>query len=160
MCKYSYPAIFKKEYSLYIGRFPDLNCCISFGHSFEDAYEMAEEELVLLLYALELEQRRLPPPTSIDDLRRHCRDIVLLVTTDTASFPHQRITQKRLASQGVFVLTFIPLHQGFYVPLFAQAAQWSRTPFSIRSAVSASISSPHCGHVPFRAPAKRRPAPP
>ena len=55
MCKYSYPAIFKKEYSLYIGRFPDLNCCISFGHSFEDAYEMAEEELVLLLYALELE---------------------------------------------------------------------------------------------------------
>ena len=85
MCKYSYPAIFKKEYSLYIGRFPDLNCCIPFGHSFEDAYEMAEEELVLLLYALELEQRRLPPPTSIDDLRRHCRDIVLLVTTDTAS---------------------------------------------------------------------------
>ena len=85
MCKYSYPAVFKKECSMYVGRFPDLDCLISFGHSFEDAYEMAEEELVLLLYDMEIERRRLPRPTPLKDIRHQRNDIVLLMTTDTAS---------------------------------------------------------------------------
>lgn len=85
MCKYSYPAVFKKECSLYIGHFPDLDCCISFGHSFEEAYEMAEEELMLDLYRLEWKRGGFPQPTPLKNVRHQTGDIVLLVTSDTAS---------------------------------------------------------------------------
>lgn len=83
MCQYSYPAVFKKEHTLYIGHFPDLDCPIAFGHSFEDAYEMAEEELLLLLYDREAGHKSIPHPTPAGKIAEEQGNIVLVIMIDT-----------------------------------------------------------------------------
>ncbi|WP_066686560.1 type II toxin-antitoxin system HicB family antitoxin [Christensenella intestinihominis] len=83
MCKYSYPAVFKKECSMYIGHFPDLECPVSFGHSLEDAYEMAEEELSIYLYGMEAAHVPLPHP-SVGGRIPSRGENVIFICVDTA----------------------------------------------------------------------------
>ncbi len=63
MRKISYPAVFEpsgKGYSVY---FPDLDGCISFGNSFEEAQSEAADALGLHLYGMEKDGDKIPAPS-------------------------------------------------------------------------------------------------
>lgn len=86
MTKYIYPAIFTKEDEGYSVVFPDLESCYTQGDTLEDAMEMAEDVLSLVLYEYEKKQRIIPLPTSIKEIETSEREIVSLVMGDTMEY--------------------------------------------------------------------------
>lgn len=64
MAKYAYPAIFTKEDIGYSVVFKDLEGCYTCGESLEEAIEMAEDALALVLYGYEIEDKPIPAPGS------------------------------------------------------------------------------------------------
>ncbi len=65
MAKYTYPAVFTPEsdggYSV---TFPDIKGCYTCGDNLEDAIEMAEDALALVMYEYEKEHRPIPGPSN------------------------------------------------------------------------------------------------
>jgi predicted RNase H-like HicB family nuclease len=61
MAKYAYPAIFTREddgkYSVV---FPDIENCFTGGNDMEDALDMAEDALCLMLYGMEEGGKAIP----------------------------------------------------------------------------------------------------
>ena len=51
--KYIYPAVFEKENDLYSVYFPDVEGCYTSGEGLEDAINMAEDALSLMLFHME-----------------------------------------------------------------------------------------------------------
>ena len=86
MTKYIYPAIFTKEDEGYSVVFPDLESCYTQGDTLEDAMEMAEDVLSLVLYEYEKKQRIIPLPTSIKEIETSEREIISLVMGDTMEY--------------------------------------------------------------------------
>lgn len=86
MTKYIYPAIFTKEDEGYSVVFPDLESCYTQGDTLEDAMEMAEDVLSLVLYEYEKKQRIIPLPTPIKEIETSEREIVSLVMGDTMEY--------------------------------------------------------------------------
>lgn len=65
MAKYAYPAVFtREENGQYSVVFHDLEGCYTCGDSLEEALEMAEDVLALVLYGYESDAREIPAPGS------------------------------------------------------------------------------------------------
>ena len=90
MAKYIYPAIFTKEddggYSVV---FPDLESCYTCGDTLEQAMDMAEDCLALVLYGYETDQKEIPAASSIDSISTSSDEFVTLIKCDTLSYRKQ-----------------------------------------------------------------------
>lgn len=90
MAKYIYPAIFTKEedggYSVV---FPDLESCYTCGDTLEQAMDMAEDCLALVLYGYETDQKEIPVASSIDSISTNSDEFVSLIKCDTLSYRKQ-----------------------------------------------------------------------
>lgn len=86
MAKYIYPAIFTKEGEAYTVRFPDLESCYTQGDNLQDAYEMAEDVLCLMLYNLEEEKAKIPAASETFEIKAGENEFVSLVACDTLEY--------------------------------------------------------------------------
>lgn len=90
MAKYIYPAVFTKEddggYSVV---FPDLESCYTCGDTLEQAMDMAEDCLALVLYGYETDQKQIPAASSIDSISTNSDEFVSLIKCDTLSYRKQ-----------------------------------------------------------------------
>lgn len=86
MAKYIYPAIFKKENSIYTVCFPDFDSCYTQGDSLQDAYEMASDILCLTLYNLEEENVTVPSASEISEIKTEKDEFISLVSCDTIEY--------------------------------------------------------------------------
>lgn len=86
MAKYIYPAIFTKEGEFYTVRFPDLENCYTQGDNLQDAYEMAEDVLCLMLYNLEEEKAKIPAASETFEIKAGENEFVSLVACDTLEY--------------------------------------------------------------------------
>ena len=88
--KYIYPAVFTKEedggYSVV---FPDLESCYTCGDSLEQAMDMAEDCLSLVLYGYETDKKEIPNASSIDSITTNSDEFVSLIKCDTLSYRKQ-----------------------------------------------------------------------
>lgn len=88
--KYIYPAVFTKEedggYSVV---FPDLESCYTCGDSLEQAMDMAEDCLALVLYGYETDKKEIPNASSIDSITTNSDEFVSLIKCDTLSYRRQ-----------------------------------------------------------------------
>ena len=82
--KYIYPAVFtsEKDGSFSVS-FPDLEGCCTFGNNLQDALDMAEDALCLMLYDMEVDGREIPSPSTINALALKPDDFASLVHCDT-----------------------------------------------------------------------------
>ena len=70
MAKYVYPAVFTKEDNgQYSVVFKDLEGCYTCGDSIEQAIEMAEDALALVLYGYEAEKKEIPVPSARESIK-------------------------------------------------------------------------------------------
>ncbi len=84
MAKYVYPAIFtEEENNQYSVVFPDLEGCYTCGNSLEDAMEMAEDALALVLYGYEVDKKVIPVPSKSTALSISSGEFINLVKCDT-----------------------------------------------------------------------------
>lgn len=86
MAKYVYPAVFKKEGSLYSVVFPDFESCYTQGENLADACEMAEDVLCLTLYGLEEKDAVIPAPSDINNVTTGVDSFASLVSCDTLEY--------------------------------------------------------------------------
>lgn len=86
MAKYIYPAIFAKDGEFYTVRFPDLEGCYTQGEDLQDAYEMAEDVLCLMLYDLEEEGESIPLASEVSAIKTEKGEFVSLVSCDTLEY--------------------------------------------------------------------------
>lgn len=84
--KYLYPAVFEKEGSTYCVYFPDIAGCNTFGENLQNAFEMAEDALCLMLYDMEESGKQIPSPSDIKKLRYEGNGFVSLISCDTAEY--------------------------------------------------------------------------
>ena len=91
--KYVYPAIFTKENSQYSVEFPDLPGCITCGDSLEEAIEMAEDALALVLFTHEKNDSAIPEPSEIGWLNPGENEFASYVACDTLEY-HKRNSNK------------------------------------------------------------------
>lgn len=84
--KYCFPAVFVKEDAGYSVEFPDIENCFTCGETLEEAMEMAEDALAMML--TDMEDKKQPIPTASEPRRIDApKDaIVSLVLADTAEY--------------------------------------------------------------------------
>lgn len=86
---YIYPAVFEPEkeggYSVY---FPDIPGCYTDGANLEEAMNMAEDALCLMLYHLEEEHQNIPKASDIQAVKAEAGDqnFVSFVKCDTLNY--------------------------------------------------------------------------
>lgn len=85
MAKYIYPAIFEPEESGISVYFPDIQGCYTSGETLEEAMNMAEDALCLMLYDMEEDHREIPTPSTLEQVKTGIKDnsFVSLVKCDT-----------------------------------------------------------------------------
>ena len=87
MAKYIYPAVFTNEddggYSIY---FPDIEGCYTNGDDLQDAHDMANDVLCLMLYQLEESGESIPKPTEIKNIETDNDSFVTLISADTIEY--------------------------------------------------------------------------
>jgi len=87
MAKYVYPALFElNELGGYCVNFPDIQGGYTEGKDLEEAKEMAQDVLCLVLYNHEVHGNEIPPPTKVSMLRISEGVIVSLVSCDTGHY--------------------------------------------------------------------------
>lgn len=86
MAKYIYPAIFTKEEKFYTVRFPDLEGCYTQGKTLQEAYEMAEDVMCLMLYDMEEDKADIPAATETQSVKAGENEFVSLVSCDTIEY--------------------------------------------------------------------------
>lgn len=89
MSKYLYPAIFSPEGDACNVSFPDLEGCYTFGDSLQNAYDMAEDALCLMLYDMEESSAEIPEASNITDIHHGDNEFVSLVACDTVYYREQ-----------------------------------------------------------------------
>ena len=70
----NYTAIIEKDSGQYIVSFPDLQGCMTFAESLEDAYESARELLPVYLEAMYENKKNIPEPTRYEDVASVAED--------------------------------------------------------------------------------------
>lgn len=102
MAKYVYPAILQKyEDGSYCVKFPDLEGCYTQGENLQDALEMAEDALSLMLYDMEMDNKEIPKPTDLNEIKTN--EYVTLVMCDTMEY------RKKYNNKSVKKTLSIPL---------------------------------------------------
>lgn len=86
MAKYIYPAVFAKDEDFYIVHFPDVENCFTQGEDLQDAFEMAEDVLCLMLYTYEEKGIAVPPVSDVADIKTEPGEFVSLVSCDTLEY--------------------------------------------------------------------------
>ncbi len=86
MAKYIFPAVFKEDDTGFSVYFSDIENVVTCGDTLEEAYEMAEDVLSLMLLDMEESKIPIPKPTNPNDVIREPKDIVSLVSADTAVY--------------------------------------------------------------------------
>ena len=103
---YIYPAVFELEedggYSVY---FPDIPGCYTDGNSLEEAMDMAEDALCLMLYHMEEEHQEIPKASDIQKVKMKVGDrtFVSLIKCDTLNyrkFYNNKAVRKSLTVPG------------------------------------------------------------
>ena len=91
MAKYIYPAVIVEEDDCFQVSFPDFDGINTFGKDLQEAYDMAEDALSLMLYDIEDTDGVIPAASDINAIRKkHKTDIVTLVSCDTIVYREQR----------------------------------------------------------------------
>ena len=86
MSKNIYPAIFTNEDGIFTVHFPDFESCYTQGESLEEACEMAEDVLALILYNMEENHIRFPIASDIKSIQTAENQFASLICCDTASY--------------------------------------------------------------------------
>ena len=86
MAKYVFPAIFTPDDGGYSVSFPDVEGVYTCGDTLEEAYEMAEDALSVMLLDMEECGQAIPATTNPNDVARETDEIVSLVHADTAEY--------------------------------------------------------------------------
>lgn len=86
MAKYAFPAVFTPEEEGYSIVFPDLEGCYTCGDDMEDALEMAEDALALVLYGYEKDRRVIPSPSDRTKIPLKEGEFVNYVACDTMAY--------------------------------------------------------------------------
>ena len=86
MAKYIYPAVFEKEGDQYSISFPDLPNCFTQGEDLQDALEMAQDALCLVLYHREKDGKEIPAATDIKKIKVSDNVFVTLIDCDTFEY--------------------------------------------------------------------------
>jgi predicted RNase H-like HicB family nuclease len=85
--KYVYPAIFTpEENGGYSVVFPDLDGCYTCGDDLQDALEMAEDALALVLYGYETDGRAVPAPSSPSSFALKTDEFTNFISCDTMEY--------------------------------------------------------------------------
>ena len=89
--KYVYPAIFTEEESgMYSVVFPDIKNCYTVGNDLNDAIEMAEDVLALMLCEYENRKKPIPKPSKVRDIKVNGdNEFVSLIACDTLEYRRQ-----------------------------------------------------------------------
>lgn len=106
--KYIYPAVLSLDMTdeafpngVYLISFPDLPNCYTSGETLEEAYEMAEDVLNMVLCGMERDKEEIPVPTSISAVQyNNVGDIVTIVKADTTEYRKKndnKIVRKNLS---------------------------------------------------------------
>ncbi|MCL2078908.1 MAG: type II toxin-antitoxin system HicB family antitoxin [Oscillospiraceae bacterium] len=94
--KYVYTAIFNLEpgtKETYNVTFPDLQGCHTFGENLNDAIEMAQDALCLMLYHMEQKNSPIPAATPPSKVKVTGEDFVTVISVDT-EFYHRFYSNK------------------------------------------------------------------
>lgn len=87
MAKYAYPTVFtKEENGQYSVVFKDLEGCYTCGDNMEQAIEMAEDALALVLYGYEIEGKEIPNPSSRDTIEIQPGEFINDIRCDTLAY--------------------------------------------------------------------------
>ena len=86
MSKYLYPALFEKEDCGYSVSFPDLEGCVTSGETLEEALEMAQDALCLMLYDMEESGQPAPKSSPVKSISAEGENFVSLVACDTIEY--------------------------------------------------------------------------
>lgn len=103
MAKYAYPAVFAKEKDgTYAVKFRDLEGCYTCGGNIEEAIEMAEDVLALVLYGYEKDGREIPDPSPYHTIEISGEEFVNYIKCDTMEY------RKLYASKAIKKTLTIP----------------------------------------------------
>ena len=86
MAKYVYPAVFAKDEDGYSVRFPDVDGCFTSGKDLQEALEMAEDALCLMLYDAEVSGEPIPKPSNPSDIKTDKNSFIAFVNCDTLKY--------------------------------------------------------------------------
>jgi len=92
--KYSYPAIFFPDDDCVGVQVYDIDNCFTFGTTFAEAIDNAEDALNLMLWHLEDEDRldEIPKPTALKDVVLKDRQTVRMISADTEAYAAKMAT--------------------------------------------------------------------
>lgn len=85
----AYPAIFHYADDGITVTFPDLEGCITCGHTQEEAFKMAKEALGLHLYDFEENYKPFPKPTAITDIKVDKNEVICLIEVYLNAFRNE-----------------------------------------------------------------------
>lgn len=86
MAKYIFPAVFEKDGDFYCVYFPDIPGCNTQGEGLQEAMEMAEDVLCLMLYDYEEKNQEIPKPSDPKSIETNDSAFVSLVACDTLEY--------------------------------------------------------------------------
>ncbi len=86
MAKYIYPAVFTPEEDGYTITFPDLESCYTQGDDLQDAYDMAQDVLCLMLYHSEEDRKPIPKASDPKAIQVNSDSFVTLISCDTIEY--------------------------------------------------------------------------
>lgn len=102
MAKYCYPAIMTPEEVGYSVEFPDLENCFTCGETLEEAMEMAQDALEMMLGDAEDKGEVIPPASDLRKVEATEGALVTLVVADTQEW------RKRTSARAVKKTLTIP----------------------------------------------------
>lgn len=102
MAKYVYPAVFTEDEDGYSVRFPDVDGCFTSGKNLQEALEMAEDALCLMLYDREESGETIPAASAVTEVQTEPGEFVSLIGCDTLEY------RKRYGSKAVKKTLSIP----------------------------------------------------
>ena len=87
MAKYIFPAVFSQETDgIFSVSFPDIENCYTQGDDLQDAYEMAEDVLCLILYKMEENNENIPTPSNPKDIQVNDTSFMAIIGADTLEY--------------------------------------------------------------------------
>ena len=106
MSKYIYPAIFTPDESgAFSVSFPDIEGCFTSGDNLQDAFEMAEDALALMLYHYEQENKDIPKVSDLNKIKTGKNEFVSFVSCDTIEY--QKINNNKAIKKTLTVKEWI-----------------------------------------------------
>ena len=87
MSKYVFPAVFTEEKVGYSINFPDVDCCFTQSKNIAEGIENAEDVLMMMLADLERNQKPIPKPTPIKQIKTDELSFATMILCDTSNEP-------------------------------------------------------------------------